>query len=84
MLETVFDCTLYRTGSIPYNVNKCDIMCDKNVILYLKFYNFTPSPAVADEHGKRHTTRAHLPEAVSDWLNPLSLGPCQPPVTLII
>ena len=32
------------------------------------------SLAVANEHGKRHTTRAHLPEAVSDWLNPLSLG----------
>ena len=26
------------------------------------------------EHGKRQTMRMHLPEAVSDWLNPLSLG----------
>ena len=34
----------------------------------------SPSIAVADEHGKRHTTRAHMPEAVSDWLNPISLG----------
>ena len=34
----------------------------------------SPSLAVADEHGKRHTTRAHLPEAVSDWLITLSLG----------
>ena len=33
----------------------------------------SPSLAVADEHGKRHTVRA-LSEAVSDWLNPLSLG----------
>ena len=33
-----------------------------------------PSFAVAGEHGKRHTTHVHLPEAVSDWLNPLSLG----------
>ena len=29
---------------------------------------------MAGEHGKRHTMRAHLLEAVSDWLNPLSLG----------
>ena len=34
----------------------------------------SPSLAVADQHGKLHITRAHLPEAVSDWLNPLSLG----------
>ena len=34
----------------------------------------SPSLAVAGEHGKRHTVRAHLPETVSDWLNPLSLG----------
>ena len=26
------------------------------------------------EPGKRHDLRAHQPEAVSDWLNPLSLG----------
>ena len=26
------------------------------------------------EHGKRQTMRMHLPEAVSDRLNPLSLG----------
>ena len=37
-----------------------------------------PSLAVADKHGKRHNTRAHLPEAVSDWLNPLSLGTMSP------
>ena len=29
---------------------------------------------MAGEHGKRHTMRTHLPKAVSDWLNPLSLG----------
>ena len=29
---------------------------------------------MADEHGTRNTMRAHLQEAVSDWLNPLSLG----------
>ena len=29
---------------------------------------------MADEPGKRHDVRAHYPEAVSDWLNPLSLG----------
>ena len=26
------------------------------------------------EPEKRHDVRAHQPEAVSDWLNPLSLG----------
>ena len=26
------------------------------------------------EPGKRHDVRAHQPEAVSVWLNPLSLG----------
>ena len=29
---------------------------------------------MADEPGKRHDVRAHKPEAVYDWLNPLSLG----------
>ena len=24
--------------------------------------------------GKRHALRAHIPEASTDWLNPLSLG----------
>ena len=37
---------------------------------------------MAGEHGKRDARRAHQPEAVSDWLNPFSLGttrggPCQ-------
>ena len=26
------------------------------------------------EPGKHHALRAHIPEAASDWLNPLSLG----------
>ena len=26
------------------------------------------------EPGKRHALRAHMPEAATDWLNPLSLG----------
>ena len=34
----------------------------------------SPSLAIADEPGKRHATRAHRQEAVSDWLNPHSLG----------
>ena len=34
----------------------------------------SPPLAVAGEHGKRHAMRAHNPQAVSDWLNPLSLG----------
>ena len=32
------------------------------------------SLAIAGEHGKRHETRGHKQEAVSDWLNPHSLG----------
>ena len=28
---------------------------------------------MAGEHGKRHDARAHWPEAISDWLNLLSL-----------
>ena len=34
----------------------------------------SPSLAIAGEHGKRHDKRAHKQEAVSDWLNPYSLG----------
>ena len=29
---------------------------------------------MAGEPGKRHDVRGYQPEAVSDWLNPLSLG----------
>ena len=36
-------------------------------------YKFTISH-VAMEPGKRHALRAHIPEAATDWLNPLSLG----------
>ncbi len=28
----------------------------------------------AMEPGKRHDVRAHMPEATTDWLNPISLG----------
>ena len=41
----------------------------------LRLYKFCPpSLAIAGEHGKRHETGAHKQEAVSDWLNPHSLG----------
>ena len=30
--------------------------------------------ALVIEPGKRHDVRAHYQEAISDWLNPLSLG----------
>ena len=30
--------------------------------------------AVTGKHGKRHVMRAHKQQAVSDWLNPHSLG----------
>ena len=33
-----------------------------------------PSLIVAGEPGKRHALRAHMPEAATDRLNPLSLG----------
>ena len=33
-----------------------------------------PSLIFAMEPGKRHALRAHMPEAATDWLNPLSLG----------
>ena len=29
---------------------------------------------IAMEPGKHHALRAHMPEAATDWLNPLSLG----------
>ena len=34
----------------------------------------SPSLAIAGEPGKRNATRAHRQAAVSDWLNPHSLG----------
>ena len=34
----------------------------------------SPSLTVAGEHGKCHALRAQKPQAISDWLNPLSLG----------
>ena len=40
----------------------------------LPLYNLSPSLAMAGEHRKRHTLRAHNQEGDSDWLNPLSLG----------
>ena len=33
-----------------------------------------PSLIVEMEPGKRHALRAQMPEAATDWLNPLSLG----------
>ncbi len=35
------------------------------------FYKFT---TVSMEPGKRHALRAHMQEAATDWLNPISLG----------
>ena len=34
----------------------------------------SPSLVTAGEHGKRYALRVHMPEAATDWLNPLSLG----------
>ena len=41
----------------------------------------SPSLAMAGKHRKCHTLCAHKPQAVSDRFNPLSSGPCQPPLT---
>ena len=42
------------------------------MIKILPLFNFTVS--LTYEPGKRHDVRAQTPEAVSGWLNPLSLG----------
>ena len=34
----------------------------------------SPSLAIVGEHRKRHASRAHKHEVVSDWLDPHSLG----------
>ena len=48
----------------------CVCVMTKILCLYIS----SPFVAIAGEHGKRHATRAHRPEAVSDWLNPHTLG----------
>ena len=40
----------------------------------LHFCISSPSLAVVGKHGKRHAMPAHKLRAVSDWLNPDSLG----------
>ena len=42
----------------------------------------SPSLAMAGQPEKCHNVRAKQKDAVSDWLNPFYLGPCQPPLTL--
>ena len=45
------------------------------VSVMIKMLSLTsPYLAMEGEPGKRHDVRAHWAEAVSDWLNPLSLG----------
>ena len=39
-----------------------------------EFVSFHHHVAIAGEHRKCHNMRAHEPQAVSDRLNPLSLG----------
>ena len=39
----------------------------------LQFYKL-PSLAVAGQHGKRHAIPADQPQAISEWLNPHSIG----------
>ena len=38
------------------------------------FVQVYKSLIVAMDPGKRHALRAHMPEAATDWFNPLSLG----------
>ena len=52
---------------------------DKNVAFVIT----SPSLAMTGQPEKRQNVRAQQQDAVSDWLNPLSLGPCQPPLTSI-
>ena len=47
-------------------------VCVMTKILHL--YISSPSLAIAGEHRNRHASGAHKQEAVSDWLNPHSLG----------
>ena len=45
----------------------------KNAAFLQDFFSLL-SLIVAMEPGKRHASRAHMPEAATDWLNPLSFG----------
>ena len=51
-------------------VGKLCLRDDKNTAFLIS----SPSLAIAGEHRKRHTTCVHKQEAISDWLNPHSLG----------
>ncbi len=44
------------------------------VMARMRNYKSLPSLIVAMEPGKRHALRAHIPEAATYWLNPISLG----------
>ena len=48
----------------------CVCVMTKILLLYIS----SLSIAIAGEPGKRYATRAHRQKAVSDWLNPHSLG----------
>ena len=49
-----------------------NVDCVMAIMLHF-FFISSPSLAVAGKHGKRHPTRAHRPQADSDWLDPHSL-----------
>ena len=59
----------------------CD---DKNAAFVIVIHQFTSmtslSLAMAGTYGKLHTMHACKPQ-VSDWMNPIFGGPCQPPLT---
>ena len=63
----------FRIVWLLHNLSLDGKLClrdDQNTALYIS----SLSPAIAGEHGKHHAMRAHKPQAVSDWLNPRSLG----------
>ena len=62
-----------RTVWLLCNLNSDVKLClrdDKNTALLFVCSSSLP---IAGEHGKRHAMRAHMPQAVSDWLNQHSL-----------
>ena len=71
------DAILASLGLLMWKVLGC-IICKNPLWVLLCKVNCQitnlPSLTVAVEPGKRHALRAHMPEAATDWLNPLSVG----------
>ena len=63
----------FRIVLLLRNLSLCGKLCLRDEKKYCLCLS-SPSLAIAGEHRKSHTTRTHKQEAVSDWLNPHSLG----------